>query len=80
MPGPRPWGTSDALPPPPRSSWATGGCSPTHHRPGGGTAYPKAACTLGDTQAPAPAPDALGLIDAVPLSHDHHIDNLATAA
>lgn len=32
--------------------------------------------TLHKTQAPAVAPTALGTIDAVLLSHDHHFDNL----
>jgi L-ascorbate metabolism protein UlaG (beta-lactamase superfamily) len=42
----------------------------------GGTDYPTAAYTLHKTQSPAVAPDALGQIDAVLLSHDHHLDNL----
>ena len=45
----------------------------------GGTDYPTAAYTLHKTQPPALPPDALGAIDAVLLSHDHHFDNLDTA-
>lgn len=45
----------------------------------GGTNYPTAAYTLHKTQPPAVATDALGPIDAVLLSHDHHYDNLDTA-
>ncbi len=44
----------------------------------GGTDYPTAAYTLHKTQPPALAADALGAIDAVLLSHDHHFDNLDT--
>ncbi len=41
-----------------------------------GTTYPTAEYTLRKTRGPALAPDALGAIDAVLLSHDHHFDNL----
>ncbi len=41
-----------------------------------GTAYPTPAYTLRKTRGPAIAPGALGPIDAVLLSHDHHADNL----
>ncbi len=41
-----------------------------------GTDYPTGAYTLHKTQAPALAADAVGRIDAVLLSHDHHFDNL----
>lgn len=40
------------------------------------TDYPTAAYTLRKTQAPALGTDALGRIDGVLLSHDHHFDNL----
>ena len=42
----------------------------------GGTDYPTAVYTLHKTQSPAVAADALGAIDVVLLSHDHHFDNL----
>ncbi|MFI5227717.1 MAG: MBL fold metallo-hydrolase [Gemmatimonadales bacterium] len=42
----------------------------------GGSDYPTTAYTLHKTQSPAIAPDALGAVDAVLLSHDHHFDNL----
>ena len=42
----------------------------------GGTDYPTPAYTLHKTQSPAVAPSAIGRIDAVLLSHDHHFDNL----
>ena len=45
----------------------------------GGTDYPTAAYTLHKTQPPALAPAAVGAVDAVLLSHDHHFDNLDTA-
>ncbi|MCL4560747.1 MAG: MBL fold metallo-hydrolase [Chloroflexi bacterium] len=41
-----------------------------------GTEYPSATSTLHKTAGPAIRPDALGHIDAVLLSHDHHSDNL----
>ncbi len=41
-----------------------------------GTEYPTPAYTLRKTQSPARGPDAIGVIDAVLLSHDHHFDNL----
>lgn len=41
-----------------------------------GSTYPTPAYTLEKTQSPALTPDALGPIDAVLLSHDHHFDNL----
>ena len=41
-----------------------------------GTEYQLDAYTLKKTQSPALKPDALGLVDAVLLSHDHHFDNL----
>ncbi|HWH51548.1 MAG TPA: MBL fold metallo-hydrolase [Gemmatimonadaceae bacterium] len=42
----------------------------------GGTDYPTSAYTLHKTQSPAVPPHAVGCIDAVLLSHDHHFDNL----
>jgi L-ascorbate metabolism protein UlaG (beta-lactamase superfamily) len=42
----------------------------------GGTEYPTAAYTLVKSQSPALTVDAVGKIDAVLLSHDHHFDNL----
>lgn len=44
-----------------------------------GTDYPTGAYTLHKHQSPAFAADALGRIDAVLLSHDHHFDNLDRA-
>lgn len=44
-----------------------------------GSEYRTAAYVLRKTQAPAVVPDALGHLDAVLLSHDHHFDNLDTA-
>jgi L-ascorbate metabolism protein UlaG (beta-lactamase superfamily) len=41
-----------------------------------GSEYPTAVYTLRKTQGPALGVDALGEIDAVLLSHDHHFDNL----
>src|SRR6476646_5161477 len=41
-----------------------------------GTEYRTPVYTLRKTDDPAIAPDALGAIDAVLLSHDHHFDNL----
>jgi L-ascorbate metabolism protein UlaG (beta-lactamase superfamily) len=41
-----------------------------------GTSYETPVYTLHKAGAPAIAPDALGNIDAVLLSHDHHFDNL----
>jgi len=41
-----------------------------------GTEYATPAYTLRKTQTPSLAPTALGHIDAVLLSHDHHFDNL----
>ncbi|MGE5750148.1 MAG: MBL fold metallo-hydrolase, partial [Gemmatimonas sp.] len=42
----------------------------------GGTEYRTPVYTLRKTDSPAVAPDSLGPIDAVLLSHDHHFDNL----
>jgi L-ascorbate metabolism protein UlaG (beta-lactamase superfamily) len=44
-----------------------------------GSEYPTASYTLRKTQSPAIAVSALGRIDAVLLSHDHHFDNLDRA-
>lgn len=44
-----------------------------------GSEYPTAVYTLHKTASPAIAPAALGRIDAVLLSHDHHFDNLDRA-
>ena len=44
-----------------------------------GTEYRTALYTLRKTAGPALAPEALGRIDAVLLSHDHHSDNLDRA-
>jgi L-ascorbate metabolism protein UlaG (beta-lactamase superfamily) len=41
-----------------------------------GEAYPTPVSTLHKTADPALDPAALGRIDAVLLSHDHHVDNL----
>jgi L-ascorbate metabolism protein UlaG (beta-lactamase superfamily) len=41
-----------------------------------GEEYPTATYTLRKTQGPAIALDAIGAVDAVLLSHDHHFDNL----
>jgi L-ascorbate metabolism protein UlaG (beta-lactamase superfamily) len=41
-----------------------------------GTSYVLPAYELRKTQSPAVAPDQLGRLDAVLLSHDHHFDNL----
>ena len=46
--------------------------------PAGGE-YRAATYSLHKTQGPAVPPDALGALDAVLLSHDHHFDNLDTA-
>ena len=45
----------------------------------GGTSYETPVYTLRKGTAPAVAADALGAIDAVLLSHDHHFDNLDRA-
>jgi L-ascorbate metabolism protein UlaG (beta-lactamase superfamily) len=45
----------------------------------GGTSYETPVYTLRKAAAPAVAADALGTIDAVLLSHDHHFDNLDRA-
>ena len=47
---------------------------PTFDAPG--TEYPAKGYTLRKTLGPALGPKALGRIDAVLLSHDHHADNL----
>ncbi len=44
-----------------------------------GTSYETPVYTLRKAGAPAIAPDALGDVDAVLLSHDHHFDNLDRA-
>lgn len=44
-----------------------------------GATYPTGPYTLHKTQGPALPPDALGHLDAVLLSHDHHWDNLDRA-
>ncbi len=44
-----------------------------------GEEYPTAVYTLRKTAGPALSPAALGPIDAVLLSHDHHMDNLDRA-
>jgi L-ascorbate metabolism protein UlaG (beta-lactamase superfamily) len=44
-----------------------------------GTDYPTAIYTLHKLKSPAIALDAIGDIDAVLLSHDHHFDNLDNA-
>jgi L-ascorbate metabolism protein UlaG (beta-lactamase superfamily) len=44
-----------------------------------GSEYPTAAYTLRKTQGPAVDVNAIGDIDAVLLSHDHHFDNLDVA-
>jgi L-ascorbate metabolism protein UlaG (beta-lactamase superfamily) len=41
-----------------------------------GTEYELPAYTLRKTQSPAIAPEQVGRLDAVLLSHDHHFDNL----
>jgi L-ascorbate metabolism protein UlaG (beta-lactamase superfamily) len=41
-----------------------------------GSEYPTRVYTLRKTSGPAVAPDAIGAVDAVLLSHDHHFDNL----
>jgi L-ascorbate metabolism protein UlaG (beta-lactamase superfamily) len=41
-----------------------------------GTTYPTNQYTLCKTQGPVLPPEALGRLDAVLLSHDHHFDNL----
>ena len=41
-----------------------------------GTEYPTPAYTLRKTQGPALEPDRVLPVDAVLLSHDHHVDNL----
>src|SRR5262249_22494986 len=47
---------------------------PTFDPPG--DAYGRPPATLTKTQGPALSPEAVGRIDAVLLSHDHHADNL----
>ena len=47
---------------------------PTFDPPG--TEYPTPAYVLRKTQGPAVSPAALGPVDVVLLSHDHHFDNL----
>src|SRR5947209_1259508 len=42
----------------------------------GASEYTTAVYTLRKTEAPAISADAVGEIDAVLLSHDHHFDNL----
>jgi L-ascorbate metabolism protein UlaG (beta-lactamase superfamily) len=42
----------------------------------GGSEYPTRQYVLRKTQGPALAPDAIGAVDVVLLSHDHHFDNL----
>jgi L-ascorbate metabolism protein UlaG (beta-lactamase superfamily) len=44
-----------------------------------GTTYTTPVYTLRKTEGPALAPDEVGVIDAVLLSHDHHFDNLDRA-
>jgi L-ascorbate metabolism protein UlaG (beta-lactamase superfamily) len=44
-----------------------------------GSEYPRPGSTLRKVQGPAVAADALGRIDAVLLSHEHHADNLDTS-
>jgi L-ascorbate metabolism protein UlaG (beta-lactamase superfamily) len=44
-----------------------------------GTTYETSVYTLRKTMGPALAPEVLGEIDAVLLSHDHHFDNLDRA-
>jgi L-ascorbate metabolism protein UlaG (beta-lactamase superfamily) len=41
-----------------------------------GTEYPTPVYVLRKTRGPAVAPDGIGPVDAVLLSHDHHFDNL----
>jgi L-ascorbate metabolism protein UlaG (beta-lactamase superfamily) len=41
-----------------------------------GTEYPTPVYVLRKTQGPALSPDAVGRVDLVLLSHDHHADNL----
>jgi L-ascorbate metabolism protein UlaG (beta-lactamase superfamily) len=41
-----------------------------------GSEYPTPVYVLRKTQGPALSPEALGRVDAVLLSHDHHADNL----
>jgi len=41
-----------------------------------GSAYPTPAYTLEKTQSPALTLDAIGRVDVILLSHDHHFDNL----
>lgn len=50
---------------------------PTFDAAGG--EYRAASYVLRKTQGPAMVPDALGRLDAVLLSHDHHFDNLDTS-
>lgn len=45
----------------------------------GGSEYPTREYVLRKTQGPALAPDAIGTVDFVLLSHDHHFDNLDRA-
>lgn len=42
----------------------------------GGSDYPTPVYTLHKTQSPALSAEAVGPVDAVLLSHDHHFDNL----
>jgi L-ascorbate metabolism protein UlaG (beta-lactamase superfamily) len=42
----------------------------------GGTEYPRPGDVLRKTQGPAVSADAIGTVDVVLLSHDHHPDNL----
>jgi L-ascorbate metabolism protein UlaG (beta-lactamase superfamily) len=44
-----------------------------------GESYTTPVYTLRKTQAPALTPEAVGAVDAVLLSHDHHFDNLDRA-
>lgn len=45
----------------------------------GGTDYPTKIYTLHKRNGPALAPEALGWVDGILLSHDHHFDNLDNA-
>ena len=45
----------------------------------GGSEYRTSIYVLRKTQGPALAPEAVGAVDAVLLSHDHHFDNLDDA-
>src|SRR5689334_4720747 len=44
-----------------------------------GTSYELPIYTLRKTRGPALSPEAIGEVDAVLLSHDHHFDNLDRA-